>query len=55
MLSWSTVAYGAALSAVLAAVLVALLVPPRRIGINVTVGLAADGSPSSRCSPGSPH
>jgi hypothetical protein len=41
MLSWSTVAYGAALSAVLAAVLVALLVPRRRVGVVLTAGLAA--------------
>ena len=47
MLSWSTVAYGAALSAVLAAVVVALLVPPRRAGVIVTAGLAAGLGPAA--------
>ena len=47
MLTWSTVAYGAALSAILAAVLVALLVPPRRIGVIVTAGLAAGLGPAA--------
>ncbi|WP_086666155.1 hypothetical protein [Lentzea kentuckyensis] len=47
MLSWSTVAHGAALSAVLAAVVVALLVPPRRAGVIVTAGLAAGLGPAA--------
>jgi len=47
MLDWSIVAYGAALSAVLAAVLVALLVPPRRVGVVVTAGLAAGLGPAA--------
>ncbi len=46
MLDWSTVAYGAALSAILAVVLVAL-VPPRRIGVIVTAGLAAGLGPAA--------
>ncbi|WP_410667473.1 hypothetical protein [Amycolatopsis sp. cmx-4-68] len=46
MLSWSTVAYGAALSAILAAVVVALLVRPRRPLVIVTAGLAAGLGPA---------
>lgn len=47
MLSWSTVTYGAALSAILAAVLVALLVRPRRPSVIITAGLAAGLGPAA--------
>jgi hypothetical protein len=47
MLSWSTVVYGAALSAVLAAVLVGLLVRPRRPLVIATAGIAAGAGPAA--------
>lgn len=45
MLAWSTIAYGAALSAALSAVLVALLIRPRQPLVIVTAGLAAGAGP----------
>jgi hypothetical protein len=45
VLSWSTVAYGAVLSAVLAAVLVGLAVRPRRLGVIAAAALAAAAGP----------
>jgi hypothetical protein len=45
MLTWSTIAYGAALSVVLAAALVAALVRPRQPLVIVTAGLAAGAGP----------
>ncbi len=45
MLSWSTIGYGAALSAILAAVLVALAVRPRRAAVIATAALAAAAGP----------
>ncbi|MFI9815872.1 hypothetical protein [Saccharothrix variisporea] len=47
MSSWSTVAYGAALSAVLAAVVVGLLVRPRLPLVVVTAGVAAGLGPAA--------
>ncbi|MEV8438654.1 hypothetical protein AB0425_14845 [Actinosynnema sp. NPDC051121] len=47
MLSWSTVAYGAVLSAALAAVLVALLVRPRRPLVIAVAGVAAGIGPAA--------
>lgn len=47
MLSWSTVAYGAVLSAVLAAALVALLIRPRRPLVIATAGVAAGVGPAA--------
>ncbi|GLZ27881.1 hypothetical protein Lesp02_00710 [Lentzea sp. NBRC 105346] len=47
MLSWSTIAYGAGLSAVLAVVLVALLVPKRHVGVILTAGIAAGLGPAA--------
>jgi hypothetical protein len=45
MLSWSTIAYGAVLSALLAAVLVALLVRSRRPLVIATAGVGAGAGP----------
>src|SRR5215212_305081 len=45
MLAWSTIWYGAALSAVAAAVLVALLARPRRPAVIATAGLSAGAGP----------
>lgn len=47
VLPWSTVAYGAALSAVLAGVLVALAVRPRRPVVIAAAALAAAGGPAA--------
>jgi hypothetical protein len=47
VLPWSTVAYGAALSAILAAVLVALAVRPRRPVVIAAAALAAAGGPAA--------
>jgi hypothetical protein len=47
MLSWSTVAYGAVLSAVLATALVGLLVRPRRPLVIATAGVAAGVGPAA--------
>jgi len=47
MLSWSTVVYGAVLSAVVAAVLVALVLRPRRASVIVTAGVAAGVGPAA--------
>jgi len=45
MISWSTIAYGAALSAVLAGVLVALAAPGHRAGAGITAALGAAAGP----------
>lgn len=45
VLPWSTVAYGAVLSAVLAGVLVALAVRPRRLAVIAAAALAAAVGP----------
>lgn len=47
VLPWSTVAYGAALSAILTAVLVALAVRPRRPVVIAAAALAAAGGPAA--------
>ena len=45
MLSWTTIAYGAALSAGLAALLVGALITPRRAAVIAVAGLAGAGGP----------
>jgi len=45
VISWSTIAYGAALSALLAGVLVALAARGHRLAAAVTAALAAAGGP----------
>ncbi|MFB9688211.1 hypothetical protein [Amycolatopsis plumensis] len=47
MLNWSTIAFGAALSAVLAAVVVALLIRPRQPTAIITAGIAAGLGPAA--------
>ncbi len=45
MLSWTTIAYGAALSAGLAALLVGVLLTPRRAAVIATAALAGAAGP----------
>ena len=45
VLPWSTVAYGAVLSAILAGVLVALAVRPRRLAVIAAAAVAAGAGP----------
>jgi uncharacterized membrane protein (UPF0182 family) len=45
MLAWSTIAYGATLSAILAAVLVTIIVRPRRIAVIAAGTVAAAAGP----------
>ena len=47
MLSWSTIAYGAALSAVVASGLTTLVIRPRRLAVIATAGLAAGLGPAA--------
>jgi hypothetical protein len=47
VLSWSTIAYGAALSAVVASGLTTLVIRPRRLAVIATAGLAAGLGPAA--------